>query len=153
MAAAAALADERLKRSVIFVTFTGEEHDLLGSIWFVASGSVDVRDLDLMVNADMVGRNPTQPVVIYQGGQMPFAGADLASLAAQAELDARVVTAGFGGSDHTPFETSGIPVVFPFSGFHPDYHGVDDEEDRIDYDRLADVSAFITNVVEAAAAQ
>ena len=40
------------------------------------------------------------------------------------------------GSDYIPFEQSGIPVIFPFSGFHDDYHGVNDEADRLDYDRL-----------------
>ena len=33
----------------------------------------------------------------------------------------------------------GIPYLFFFTGLHPDYHGVDDEAERLSYPRLAEV--------------
>jgi hypothetical protein len=41
-----------------------------------------------------------------------------------------------GGSDHYYFAKHGIPSLFYFTGFHPDYHEITDTPDKILYDRM-----------------
>ena len=38
-------------------------------------------------------------------------------------------------SDHYNFAEKGVPVLFFFNGTHEDYHGVDDEIDRVDTEK------------------
>jgi hypothetical protein len=45
-------------------------------------------------------------------------------------------------SDHAVFFRRGVPYLFFFTGLHPDYHGVDDEPERLSYSRLAEVAAL-----------
>ncbi|RMF64686.1 MAG: M28 family peptidase, partial [Bacteroidetes bacterium] len=40
-------------------------------------------------------------------------------------------------SDHWNFGKHNIPFIFYFNGTHEDYHGLDDEPDKIDYPQLA----------------
>ncbi|MBU8914127.1 MAG: M28 family peptidase, partial [Spirochaetales bacterium] len=141
------LAEAELEKSVVFVTFSGEEQGLLGSGAFASSRIVDLSAVDLMINVDMAARNAPDPVLVYQGGDLPIRRSRLQSIADSASLPVTLVTDGVGGSDYIPFEQSGVPVIFSFSGFHDDYHGVDDEADRLDYDRLASVTEFVLGIV------
>ena len=38
-------------------------------------------------------------------------------------------------SDHYNFARKGVPILFFFNGTHPDYHGPNDEADRIDAEK------------------
>ncbi len=46
-------------------------------------------------------------------------------------------------SDHYNFAQKGVPVLFFINGTHEDYHGRDDEVDRIDVDKAARISQLI----------
>lgn len=46
-------------------------------------------------------------------------------------------------SDHYNFAKMGVPILFFFNGTHSDYHGRDDEVDRIDTDKAARISKLI----------
>jgi hypothetical protein len=46
-------------------------------------------------------------------------------------------------SDHYNFALKGVPVLFFFNGTHADYHGRDDEVDRIDADKAVRISQLI----------
>jgi Zn-dependent M28 family amino/carboxypeptidase len=133
------------------VTFSGEDQGLLGSAAFASSGIVDLSSVDLMIHVDMVARNVPNPVLVYLGGDPPIEMDSLQSIANSAGPPVTLLTDGVGGSDYIPFEQSGIPVIFTFSGFHDDYHGVDDEADRLDYDRLASITEFVLGIVLEAA--
>jgi hypothetical protein len=141
------LQDADLGTNVVLVTFSAEEPGLLGSTAFVMSGIVDPSRVDLMINVDMAGRNAPDPVLVYQGGDSPIPRSNLQAIADSAELPVTIHTEPIGRDDSVPFEYSGIPTIFPFSGFHEDYHGVDDEADRLDYDRLASVTDFVIGVI------
>lgn len=141
------LAEAELEKSVVFVTFSGEEQGLLGSAAFASSRIVDLSAVDLLINVDMAARNAPDPVLVYQGGDLPIRRNSLQSIADSATLPVTLVIDGVGGSDYIPFEQPGVPVIFSFSGFHDDYHGVDDEADRLDYDRLVSVAEFVLGIV------
>jgi len=44
------------------------------------------------------------------------------------------------GSDFLPFGSRGVPVLWFFTGMHPDYHTPDDEADRINWAKLTDIT-------------
>jgi Zn-dependent M28 family amino/carboxypeptidase len=143
------------RRSLVFATFSAEEQGLFGSQVLareLAAGSSG--RLVRMLNLDMIGRNPGQPVHVLgdrsadelrevveraalpAGG--PVAGARQAPPAA---LPAPRFSAGRNemASDHASFFEKGIPYLFFFTGLHGDYHGVNDEADQLSYPRLAEV--------------
>jgi Zn-dependent M28 family amino/carboxypeptidase len=51
-------------------------------------------------------------------------------------------------SDQYPFYAKGIPVIFFFEGFeangqlNPDYHGVGDHVEKLDFPKLEDITKF-----------
>ena len=44
----------------------------------------------------------------------------------------------YGRSDHFNFAKKGVPVLFFFNGTHDDYHGRDDEPERMEYTVIGD---------------
>jgi Zn-dependent M28 family amino/carboxypeptidase len=46
-------------------------------------------------------------------------------------------------SDHFNFARRGVPVLFFFNGTHDDYHGLDDEADRIDAEKAARIARLL----------
>jgi len=46
-------------------------------------------------------------------------------------------------SDHWNFGKHSIPFIFFFTGTHEDYHGQNDEPDRIEYDRMARITQLV----------
>ncbi|MGQ0612249.1 MAG: M28 family peptidase [Planctomycetaceae bacterium] len=136
-----------LRRSVLFLTFTGEEMGLLGSRHFVEHPTVPFEKVVAMINMDMIGR---------LDGRALFVGGVKTSPAFSPILERRVAEAGFevaygdGGlapSDNTSFYQKGKPVLFFFSGLHADYHRPGDDFEKIDsagMERIARLAAEVT---------
>jgi hypothetical protein len=132
------------RRSLVFATFSAEEQGLFGAqvLSGELSGPGSQGRLMRMLNLDMIGRNPDDPVRILANDP----GADLHRIVKTAAAALPVLpapTLSWGGnemaSDHAAFFRRGTPYLFFFTGLHPDYHGVDDEAERLSYPRLAEV--------------
>jgi hypothetical protein len=54
-----------------------------------------------------------------------------------------IMEQGSTGSDYLPFSLRHIPVLWFFTGLHPDYHTPDDEVDRIDQDKLLQITRAV----------
>jgi len=121
------------RRSIIFALWDGEEKELLGSRHWISSPTVPLRQLKFAVNIDMVGRlQKNQHVEI--GGVRTAPG--LREIVSRHNQDSGL-KADFpweipDNSDHYPFYEQGIPFIYPFTGFHDDYHRPSDDADRID---------------------
>jgi hypothetical protein len=50
-------------------------------------------------------------------------------------------------SDHASFHDAGVPIVYPFSGYHADYHQPSDVAARVIPARIVDTGRFVANVV------
>lgn len=129
--------EERPARSLVFVTFSAEERGLLGSRALVEQRLIPVERLVLMLNMDMIGRNPREPVRVYGDASARF----LAPVVREAGGELDLPLALHGGrimsiSDHTSFQQAGIPFLFLFTGLHRDYHQVTDLPERIDFGRM-----------------
>jgi Zn-dependent M28 family amino/carboxypeptidase len=130
-AAAAARNPQAFKRSLLFVTFAGEELGLLGSTAFVEHPPVPLDKIVAMLNFDMIGR--MQDGRLFMGGvgtAAPFREWIEEANAAGLKLD--YSESGDASSDHATFVGKRIPSLFFFTGLHSDYHRPSDTADKID---------------------
>jgi hypothetical protein len=141
------------KRSILFVTFFGEEKGLLGSHYYAAHPLVPLKDTVAQVNLEQLGRtDDSDGAQIGTATMTGFNFSDLPATFQAAGTDTGVKLynsekngdAFFGRSDNQSLADAGIPahtlaVAFEF----PDYHGVGDEWNKIDYDNMAKVDRMV----------
>jgi hypothetical protein len=139
----------RPKRSVLFLTVSGEEHGLWGSAWFSDHSSVPMSQIVANLNIDMIGRNWKDTIVVI-GKEHSDLGATLNRVnRAHPELGMNAIDDlwpdenFYFRSDHYNFARKGVPVLFFFNGTHPDYHGPDDEPGRIDAEKEARIVRLV----------
>jgi hypothetical protein len=141
--------DVTLRRSVIFVAFTGEEHGLVGSIHYVANPPVPLSSHVAMLNLEMVGGDSAGPF----SARATVTSADWREL-----LQAATAATGLGpdrelppltdDTDHYPFGAVGIPAVhFGVGGSREHYHRPTDTPDRIAYGKLTTITRYAFTVV------
>ncbi len=145
------------KRSVAFLTVSGEEKGLLGSSWFVDHPLIPLEKVVANLNVDMVGRNWEDTIAVV-GKPYSTLGSLVDSVAAaHPELGLTVVgdlwprEGFFFRSDHFNFARKGIPALFFFNGVHEDYHQPSDEVDKIKFEKAARVGRLIFEVALALA--
>ncbi len=139
----------RPKRSVIFMTVSGEEKGLWGSQYFSEHPTVPVEQLVANINMDMIGRNWTDTIVAI-GKEHSDLGATLERVVNRhpelrmAAIDDRWPEENFYfRSDHFNFARKGVPILFFFNGVHPDYHQVSDSPDKIDSEKLSRIAQLV----------
>jgi hypothetical protein len=121
-----------LRRSVLFLTFTGEERGLLGSLHFVAHPPVPLSRVAAMVNLDMIGRLEGRKLFVGGVKTSPAFGPLVGLAAREAGVEVLLGDGGRAPSDSTSFYSKRVPVLFLFSGMHPDYHRPSDDPDKVD---------------------
>ncbi|MBA3340712.1 MAG: M28 family peptidase [Gemmatimonadaceae bacterium] len=127
------LASHPLRRSVLFVTFSGEELGLLGSQFFVDNPPVALDRVVAMLNFDMVGRLKDDKLFVYGTATATelVAILDSANAAGQPQFKVTGGGDGFGSSDHSSFYAKGLPVLHFFTDLHEDYHRATDDPDKV----------------------
>jgi hypothetical protein len=149
LAQAFASRHDRLPRSVVFVGFSGEEKGLLGSNAAVAQGVLPVDKIAFMLNLDMIGRNPEQPVEVV--GDAFATGLREATEAANRDVGLAVEFGGTnyaGNSDHHSFYVRDVPMMFFFTGLHDDYHQLSDHADKLAYGRMEQIARVAYGVTD-----
>jgi len=134
---------ERPRRSLVFMTVSGEERGLWGSAYFADHPTVPLADVIADLNIDMVGRNSKDTVAVI-GREHSNLGVMVDSVAtAHRELHIKPVgdlwpqEGLFFRSDHYNFAKKGVPILFFTTGLHPDYHQVSDSPEKIDAEKEA----------------
>ncbi len=136
----------KLKRSILFITFSGEELGLLGSAYFVNNTPVPVSQMSTMINMDMIGRlNEKNELIIYGTGTST-GWKDLLNSSNTDSLTLAFHDEGYGPSDHSSFYGKTIPVLFFFTGTHPDYHRPSDDVDKINFKGEEKVLNYIYDI-------
>ncbi|MDH5282707.1 MAG: M20/M25/M40 family metallo-hydrolase, partial [Gemmatimonadota bacterium] len=133
----------RPKRSLIFMTVSGEERGLYGSAYYASHPTVPLGQIVANINLDMIGRNWPDTIVAI-GREHSDLGQTLERVqAAHPELNMVAVDDRwpqenfYTRSDHYNFARKGVPILFFFNGVHDDYHQVSDSPDKIDSDKEA----------------
>jgi hypothetical protein len=146
MAAAFAKLRERPKRSILFVTFFGEEKGLLGSRYYAAHPLFPVEKTVAGINLEQLGRTDdvTGPLLLsaYVAG---FDYSDVGAILQQAGALTGVTMAKHGkdsdkyffSSDNRPLAQAGIPAHTVSVGYvFPDYHRPGDHWEKLDYPNM-----------------
>ena len=144
------------KRSILFMTFCGEEMGLIGSSYLVAHPPVPLDKMVAELQMDMVARdsygaqNGDQRRIDVEKDNVDTIRL-VGSKRISTELDKTIqqVNQSIGfrfkydaedvytRSDHYNFARNHIPIAFLFDGFTPDYHQPSDTVDKIDFLKLA----------------
>jgi Zn-dependent M28 family amino/carboxypeptidase len=146
------------RRTIVFLSVSGEEKGLWGSEWWVDHPTVPLADEVADINIDMVGRNdpdavgatpsPEHPdyntLVAHAVEIGPACGINVTWTAPAASKD--MVDNYYSRSDHYNFARKGIPVVFFFSGLHADYHKPTDDLEKIDRGKIAKMVDFVEHL-------
>jgi Zn-dependent M28 family amino/carboxypeptidase len=147
---------ERPKRSILFVWPAGEESGLLGSKYNADFPVVPLESMVAQINIDMIGRNrdddPKQSNTVYVVGSDRIS-TELHNINEEAnESLAQPVTLDYElndpadpqsfytRSDHYSYAAKGVPIIFFFTGTHPDYHQPSDTVDKIMFDKLVRIT-------------
>ncbi len=131
------------KRSIILMCFSGEELGLFGSDWYVKHPIVPLDKTIAMLNMDMVGRLRDNKLTVIGSGTATEWNGLLDDLNKTSRFALAKSESGFGASDQQSFYTKNVPVLFFFTGTHPQYHTPQDTVDLIN----AEGEAKVLNLV------
>ncbi len=140
------------RRSILFMTVTGEEKGLLGSDYYTQHPIFPLESTVVDLNIDMVGRRDPQhkdsPPYVYVIGADKLS-TELNTLSENVNKtytnllfdytynDQNHPDRLYYRSDHWNFAKNNIPIIFYFDGIHEDYHKPTDEVSKIEFDLLA----------------
>jgi Zn-dependent M28 family amino/carboxypeptidase len=137
------MADIPLKQTVRFAAFGAEEQGLYGSNVYVYYAIMDSEQIQLMINADMIGNVADSyrnfEINCNESGE-PF-GQILSQIASEnTALIPELNVGEFYGSDHYPFDQAGFRIVYSEeSDFSPNWHEQTDVIDSIDLGYCSDI--------------
>ncbi len=162
----------RPRRSILFAAWNSEELGLLGAWAYAEQPLTPLSSTVAVLNMDMIGRNEEVPEAA-EGTGFRFRGLEAqtaesnrnalnivgsthtSDLAAEVEkanknigLELRRkydnhVNNTLRRSDHWPFLQNGVPALWIFTGFHPDYHTENDRAEWINYEKLEKVARLV----------
>jgi len=147
MASAFSKIKDRLKRSILFIAFDGEEWGLRGASAYIDNPVFPYEKTIAMLNMDSIGRN--KPDEIYLLGSL--SSPDLKRLNDSVKsrglniLDT-IEFAFDHGSDHYPFYEKGIPSIDYTSSYHEDFHKVTDTVDKVNIEKVSKAAESIFRV-------
>lgn len=135
------------ERTVIFAFWDGEEKGLLGSRYFTDSFA-DMKQVKGYLNFDMIGRNndeanPMQVLYFYTEAHPAFGEwlkNDIKRYSLGLKPDYRPWDKPTGGSDNASFARFDIPVIWYHTDGHADYHLPSDHADKINRDKLVEIT-------------
>ena len=140
------LRDSLTASNYLFMAFSGEELGLLGSNYFVKNPTIDLSQVNYMLNMDMVGRLRADSTLSVSGtGTAPRWTQTLNANNENFKLVLK--ESGVGPSDHTSFYLQDIPVLHFFTGQHEDYHKPSDDFDKLNYGGMEQITGYIYAVI------
>jgi hypothetical protein len=149
---------QRPKRSILFIVFAAEERGLLGSYYYVQHPLRSLESTRAVINFDMIGRNEETSeqtkglieIAADTSNELNLIGTNYSpdyrrtvetanqsvGLQLNYKWDHEASLNVFFRSDQFPFALRGIPAMWWFTGFHPDYHQTTDTADKINYIKM-----------------
>lgn len=144
------------RRSIVFMTVSGEEKGLWGSEYYSNNPIYPLEKTTVDLNIDMIGRIGTEYLkdkdsmnYVYVIGDdklstdlTPITDQVNKNYAGNMKLDRKYNDPNdpnrfYFRSDHYNFAEKGVPVIFYFNGVHADYHRPTDTPDKINYVLMA----------------
>jgi Zn-dependent M28 family amino/carboxypeptidase len=141
---------QRPKRSVLFLLFFGEEKGLIGSRYYADHPLLPLDKAVASLSLEQIGRTDEEQGPAVKS--VRFTGQDFSDIPAimrpamkaagvKIELDdAKRSTSFFSRSDNVSFAEKGIPAhTICVAYVYPDYHGLGDSWEKIDYENMQSV--------------
>lgn len=157
LASAFAAQKVRPKRSIVFMTVFGEEHGLVGSRYYGAHPLVPVAKTVADINLEQVGRtDDSEGPQVRAAAVTGFDYSDVGTVLRQAgEATGVAITRHpvnsdryFAYSDNQALADLGVPAhTISVAYEYPDYHGVADTWDKIDYANMAAIGRTVALAV------
>lgn len=136
-----ALAPAAPKRSVLFLSFSGEEQGLLGSRLYIEQPILPLSKMTGMINVDHAGAGNGRLTVGVVGFEKSLAQRVGEMTGLSDKLD---VFGYFPGGDHVPFKEAGVPTVAVVSGgVHPHFHQPSDTVETVNPEILQSVARYV----------
>jgi hypothetical protein len=134
----------RPKRSILFMTFAGEEKGLFGSRYYSENPILPLENLVAMLNMDMISRNDSNEVAIIGAPT----SSDLKQINEKANESIGMTLAYdqeryFLQSDHYSFYRKDIPVLFYNTKDTPDLHKPSDDPEKIIPEKMAKIGQLV----------
>ena len=130
----------------LIIHFSGEELGLLGSKYWLEHPTKKIT-ANYMINMDMVGKYDTARKLTVGGYGTSTKWETLLKIT-PTNLLTHLDSAGTGPSDHASFYRKDMPVLFLFTGSHPDYHKATDDADKINYIGEAQIVRWIQDIIK-----
>jgi hypothetical protein len=141
------------RRSIVFMTVSGEEKGLLGSAYYAENPVFPLAKTTANLNIDMIGRidpkrtkgDSTNYVYVVGDDKLSSELRPISEAVnkkyTQLELDYKYNDPAdkefiYYRSDHYNFARNGVPIIFYFNGTHADYHRPTDTPDKINYNLM-----------------
>jgi hypothetical protein len=143
------------RRTIVFMTVSGEEKGLWGSEYYSNNPVFPLEKTSVDLNIDMIGRTGSEYLkdkdstnYLYIIGDDKLS-TELATITDQVnntytkmKLDRKYNDPAdpnrfYYRSDHYNFAEKGVPIIFYFNGVHADYHRPTDTPDKINYPMMA----------------
>lgn len=139
------------RRSILFMTVTGEEKGLIGSHYYTNNPVFPLENTVVDLNMDMIGRHDKahddDREFVYLVGSDRLS-TELHELSEKANSTFTRLSLDYTyndeshpmkiyyRSDHWNFAKHNVPIIFYFNGVHDDYHRPTDTVDKIEFDLL-----------------
>lgn len=138
------------ERSIIFMTFAGEEIGLNGSRHFAAHPTVPIESIKAMINMDMIGRLDHQTeenMLAIQGLGTGSTFKEIVNRHTES-LSVKYIPddSAIGPSDHDSFYRAGVPSLFFYTGDHADYHQPGDDVEKVNFAGIAEVAELVRRI-------
>lgn len=135
------------ERTVIFAFWDGEEYGLLGSEYFMLNCPLPSQ-IKAYLNFDMIGRNnnesnPEHVVFFYTDSHPAFGDwlrNDILDYGLNLKPNYRPWDKPVSGSDNGSFAKRRIPILWYHTDGHADYHKPSDHVDKINWNKLVDIT-------------
>ena len=128
-------------RTILFISFSGEEQGLAGSRLYVERPLVPTTMTRTMINIDHAGVGNGRLTVGVTGLEKNVALEAGQTAGCTDKLD---VFGFFPGGDHVPFKEAGVPTITVVSGgVHPHFHQPTDTADTINPEILQTVARYV----------
>ena len=160
----------RPRRSILFAVFAAEERGLLGSYYYVTHPLRPLAGTRAVINFDMIGRDETPST---QTDGLIKIGTDTSNelnlvgtyyspdytaaversnkkvgLKLNYKWDEEAALNVFFRSDQYPFVLQGVPAMWWFTGFHPDYHQTSDTVEKINFAKMVKILELAFHTAE-----
>ena len=146
------------RRSMIFMTVTGEEKGLWGSEYYTSNPVIPLSQTVCDLNIDMIGRvddaHKADPKYVYLIGSDKLSS-ELHNISEEANLkyinykldytfnNPSDPNRFYYRSDHYNFAKNKVPVIFYFTGVHEDYHKPTDDIEKIMFDKQSQIVKLV----------